>query len=97
MAVVTTSLAAAAGEWTAVYTASGTVTLYLQNRSTSLGLLVRVNASGNVSDGLDEAAEVMNPGESRAFPVVSGDKVFARPNCAADNVTAQAVTVIKRV
>jgi hypothetical protein len=98
MAVVTTSVTAAAdGTWTAVYTAAAGVTLYLQNRSSSLGLLVRVDASGATSDALTAAAENLNPGESRAFPIVSGDKVWARPNCNVGDVIAQSVTVIKRV
>jgi hypothetical protein len=98
MAVVTSSVTAAAdGTWTAVYTAAGTVTLNLQNRSTSLGLLVFVDASGTTGDSLDKAAEHLNPGEFRSFPVVSGDKVFARPAITAGSVLAQPVLIIKRV
>lgn len=98
MAVVTTAITCAAdGTWTAVYTAAGTVTVYLQNRSPSLGLLVRVDASGTTGDSVDAAAELLMPNESRAFPIVSGDKIFARPNYNPTGVDGQAVTVIRRV
>lgn len=86
MATHQTLVTAAAGDaWTLAYTAAGTVTLYVQNRSHSRDLLVRIGASTATSDSADAPADLMLPNESRAFPLVTGEKVHVRPQGAADN------------
>lgn len=87
--------AAAGATWTLAYTASGTVTLYVQNRSTSLDLLVRIGASTATSDSADAPADLMMPNEVRAFPLVSGEKVHVRPR--GEVGAAQSAPVVLRV
>lgn len=66
--------------WTSLYTAAGTVTLNVHNRSHNVQLLVRVNgASTAAGDSADAAAELLQCGATMAIALVSGDKVFAKP------------------
>lgn len=81
MATVTqNTVTAAAGDvWTLAYTAAGTVTLTMQNRSPGGDLLIRVGAATATSDAAGAGAESLYPRESRAIPLSSGDKVHVRP------------------
>lgn len=66
--------------WTSIYTAAGTVTLSVHNRSPNVDLMVRVNgASTAASDSADAAAELLRPYGTMSLALVSGDKVFAMP------------------
>ena len=79
MAAAMTSIVVAADVWTSVYTASTGVTIGLCNRSGD-NMLVRVDASANKdTDAATAAADVLRPYETRAYPLVTGDKVIARP------------------
>ncbi len=78
MASTTNVTAAAGAAWTLAYTASGTVTIGLQNRHTNSNVLVRVGASAAVGDSPDAAAMLLFPNEYRPLSIVSGDKVFVR-------------------
>lgn len=97
MATTTAVSIAAGAAWTLVYTAAGTVSLKVQNRSPSKSCLIRVGASTTTSDDDDAAAEVLNPGEYRVIDLVNTDKVHARPIGNAGDVTAQGLTLVYRV
>ena len=86
MATVTqnTVTAEAGDAWTLAYTAGGTVTLTMQNRSPGGDLLVRVGASTATSDAAGAGAEVLYPREVRSIPLSSGDKVHVRPTGESD-------------
>lgn len=68
--------------WTLVYTAAGAVTLFLQNRSSSVDLLIRISASATTGDATTAAAEILFARDDRSIPLASGDKVYARHNVA---------------
>lgn len=81
------AVAVPAGDaWTLIYTAGATVTVYVQAKVPTNGLLVRVGASTATSDAADASAEYLNPrAPAVAFNLVSGDKIHAR----ADGPNAQ--------
>jgi len=64
--------------WTSVYTAGGTVTIGIQNRSVNASVLIRIDATATANDAIDAAAEQLFPLEFRSIPLANGDKVFAR-------------------
>jgi hypothetical protein len=67
--------------WTLIYTATGTYTLNIHNRTPSMGMRIRVNgSSGAVTDALTSPYEVLMPFASMQMPLVSGDLVYATPN-----------------
>ena len=75
----TSSVAVPAGDvWTLLYTAAGTVTLFVQNMSNDTDLLVRVGSATATSDSAQAAAEQLYSYEGRSIALVSGDKVHAR-------------------
>ena len=79
MAAAMSSITVAADVWTAVYTASTGVTIGLCNRN-DFDMLIRVDASASKdTDAATAAADVLRPYETRAYPLVTGDKVIARP------------------
>lgn len=66
--------------WTLIYTAGGTITLSVHNRTPNVDMLIRVNgSSGAASDSADAAAEGLNPGATMSMTLANGDKVFAKP------------------
>lgn len=73
-----TKVVAESGEWTLVYTAAGTVTVYLTNLSTHMGLKVRVGASASISDADDAPADFVEPLKRQAYPLVNGDKLLVQ-------------------
>lgn len=85
MATTTTAVTAEAGDaWTLAYTAAGTITVYVQNRSPGGDLLVRCGASTATDDDPDAAAEILYAREGRSIALASGDKVHVRPTGASD-------------
>lgn len=73
------TVAAPAGEWTLAYTASGTITIGLHNRGTAV-MLVRIGTTAATTDGADDPADALLPGETRSYPLVNTDKVIVRPS-----------------
>lgn len=66
--------------WTVIYTAAGSVTLSLHNRSENVDLLIRCNgASGAANDAKDSPAEILLPRATMAITLATGDKVLAKP------------------
>jgi hypothetical protein len=65
--------------WVLIYTAAGSVTANIHNRTPDSPVLVRLNgSSGTVNDPLDAPAEQLNPFATIALSLVSGDLVYAR-------------------
>ena len=96
MATVTTSASVAAGAtWVLLHTA-GATNLVVQNRSTSLPMLIRIGASTATSDDDDSAAEVLQPGERVTLSLTSGDKVHARVAVTPGSVSAQPALAVLR-
>lgn len=79
MAAAMSTITVAADVWTAVYTAAGTVTIGLCNRM-GHNMLIRVDATAATTDAATAAADVLHPGDYRTYPLISGDKVIARPD-----------------
>lgn len=76
-AMTTTALPASA--WTAIYTASGAVTITLQNQTPASAIRVRIDPSASIGDALTAAADIMQPFEVRSLTLATGDKVFGCP------------------
>lgn len=81
------AVAVPAGDaWTLLYTAAGAVTVHVQAKAPTNGLLVRVGSGTATSDSADASAEYLNPrAPAVAFVLATGDKIHAR----ADGPNAQ--------
>jgi hypothetical protein len=65
--------------WVLVYTAAGTVTANVHNRTPDSDILVRLNSNaGTVNDALDASAELVHPGATVALSLATGDLLYAR-------------------
>lgn len=73
-----TNVAVPVDEWTLAYTASGSVTLGIQNRGSG-DMLVRIGTTAATTDDAGAAADVLMPGETRSYPLINTDKVILRP------------------
>jgi len=74
-----TTTALPSGQWTLLYTASGDITITLQNQTPASSIKVRIGASAATTDALTSAADVVQPYEVRALTLANGDKVIAAP------------------
>lgn len=73
-----TKVVAQPDDWLLIYTASGSITAYLTNRSTTMGLRVRVGSDATIDDADDAPADFVAPLQRQAYPLANGDKVMVR-------------------
>jgi hypothetical protein len=79
MAAMTNLPVPAGDTWTLAYTASGAKTIKVQNRSPSVGLMVRVDGSaGATDDSPDAAAMQVHPHAILEITLATSDKVYCR-------------------
>lgn len=88
----TTKVAVPAGEWTVAYTASGTVSITIQNLSRAIALRMRIGTAVTTGDSLDDPYMLLNPGDRIGLALINTDKVLLNQHTSdADNADISAI------
>lgn len=81
MAAVMTTTNCPAATWTLIYTASGAVTVSIQNQDAISDVLIRIGTGVATSDSVapPAAADYLRPFDWRSYTLATGEKILACP------------------